>query len=161
MSKVDTGTRVKAASGSLRERAKGRGRFDGIDPFALERLAFRLEFGGEKYGNFRNWEKGQPMSWFLDSLERHINDYKKGDRSEDHLGAAIWNLFCMVHQEELAKRGIYSRRELMLLFDLKNYLTGKMMWQEFAPENIKRWNELLHYRAAVQNGSAEGVSMSD
>lgn len=46
---------------------------------------------GAKYAD-RNWEKGMKFSRYLDSAERHINQYKKGDDSEDNLSAVVWNI---------------------------------------------------------------------
>lgn len=53
-----------------------------------------------KYGE-RNWEKGQPLSVFLDSALRHINCFRTGQRDEDHLTAAVWNLMAYIHTETL------------------------------------------------------------
>jgi hypothetical protein len=67
-------------------------------------LALRYERGAAHYGD-RNWERGQPVSRVMDSAIRHACDYMAGNRAEDHLAAAAWNLFAAIHYEEEAKAG--------------------------------------------------------
>lgn len=79
------------STGSVRDRRDGKGRFDLIPPEPLKRLALRYEYGiNQGYGE-RNWEKGQPLMSYIDSLERHINDLKSGGDVEDHAAAILWN----------------------------------------------------------------------
>ncbi len=47
----------------------------------------------------RNWEKGLPLSRFMDSAERHVNQFKAGDRTEDHLAAVLWNIYGVIWTE--------------------------------------------------------------
>lgn len=96
----DTGAREQHDSGAVRNVRKGKGRFDLISPVGLKRLAVVYEKGCELYSE-RNWEKGMPVSRFLDSAARHINDYLAGESTEDHLAQAAWNLFAAMHFEEL------------------------------------------------------------
>ncbi len=98
----DSGERRKTETGAVRDRASGKGRFDLISPIALERLAKHYENGAKKY-DARNWEKGMPLSWFLDSASRHINKYLSGDRSEDHWAAVAWNAFSFIHIEQMIR----------------------------------------------------------
>lgn len=110
---TDSGSRETHESGMQRDVRGGKGRFDLTSPIVAERLAAIYERGCVKYGQ-RNWEKGMPLSRFLDSAKRHINDYemiatyiRAGiplDRlpahvnpKEDHLGQAIWNISSMIH----------------------------------------------------------------
>ena len=97
----DSGNRKEFETGALRDRAEGKGRFDLLSPYALLRMALRCEIGHKKYGDGRNWEKGMPISNFIDSAMRHIGQYVMGDDSEDHIGAALWNLMCVAHMEAL------------------------------------------------------------
>jgi len=94
----DSGDRRKFASGAVRDRGKGKGRYDLITPFALKRIATIYEKGAEKYDD-RNWEKGMPFSVFLDSTLRHIMQYIMGMEDEDHVAQAAWNLFAIMHLE--------------------------------------------------------------
>jgi hypothetical protein len=96
----DSGKREEFETGSRRDTREGKGRYDLISPLALRRLALVCERGAGKYGD-RNWEKGQPMSRYLDSALRHLQQYLAGDRSEDHLGQAMWNAMALIHTEEL------------------------------------------------------------
>lgn len=100
----DSGVREQFATGSRRDTRKGKGRFDLIPPCVLRRDARHYENGAVKYGD-RNWEKGQPVSRYLDSAMRHINEYRDGDVSEDHLAAARWNIACIMFNEEMILRG--------------------------------------------------------
>jgi len=96
----DSGTRQKFGSGAVRDTQIGKGRFDLISPFALLRLARVYEKGAVKYTD-RNWEKGIPISRFVDSAFRHLVQYMMGLEDEDHLAQAIWNLVAIAHLEEL------------------------------------------------------------
>ncbi len=100
----DSGQRAKFETGAVRDCSDGKGRFDLITPIGLKRLAQLYERGIKKYGA-RNWEKGIPLWRFLDSAERHINDFKTGDRSEDHLAAVAWNALGYIHTEEMIRQG--------------------------------------------------------
>jgi hypothetical protein len=82
------------SSGSIRDSREGKGRFDLISPFVLEALAKHYEIGGKKYGD-KNWLKGQPLSRYIDSASRHLNNHRKGMVDEDHVIAAIWNLIAV------------------------------------------------------------------
>jgi hypothetical protein len=87
----DTGNRRTFASGAVRDRSVGKGRFDLIPPIALFRLAKHYENGARKYCD-RNWEKGMPLSQFLDSAGRHWTHVAAGHHEEDHIAAVIWNM---------------------------------------------------------------------
>lgn len=96
---ADTGVRNVYATGAMRERAQGKGRYDLISPEFMHRLAVRLEQGTIKY-SVRNWEKGFSCSETLDSTIRHLYQYLQGELSEDHLAAAAFGIMCVCQFEE-------------------------------------------------------------
>jgi hypothetical protein len=98
----DSGQREEFTTGAVRDIREGKGRFDLVSPFALMRLAKWYEAGAKKYSE-RNWEKGMPFSRFLDSALRHLIKYQMGMSDEDHLAAAAWNVFAIMHFEELGR----------------------------------------------------------
>jgi hypothetical protein len=100
----DSGKREAFSTGSVRDSRDGKGRFDLISPIGLKRLAQLYERGAVKYGE-RNWEKGQKLGRYLDSALRHLNDYRSGERTEDHLAAVAWNAFSFIHTEQLIREG--------------------------------------------------------
>ena len=89
----DSGERSKFESGAVRDLQGGKGRFDLIPPATTRALAIHYEFGCIKYGD-RNWEKGIPVSKYLNSAIRHSLMVLDGMTDENHLISAIWNLFC-------------------------------------------------------------------
>ena len=91
-------------TGSHRDTPDGKGRYDLLPPYAIHRLAQHFENGAKKYGD-RNWEKGQPLSRFLDSAIRHLFKYLGGSRDEDHLAAAAWNALAFIQTEQWIKEG--------------------------------------------------------
>ncbi len=95
----DSGKREEFSTGSRRDTREGKGRYDLITPHGMRRLALHYENGSRKYGD-RNWEKGQPISRYLDSAIRHLYRYLAGDNAEDHLAAAAWNALSAIHTEE-------------------------------------------------------------
>ena len=104
----DSGERQSFQTGSVRDSRDGKGRFDLLPMRALQRLARHYEAGAKKYGD-RNWEKGQPISRYLDSGIRHACKYLEGQRDEDHLIAAVWNLIGAADTEERIKAGLLSK----------------------------------------------------
>ena len=97
----DSGKRITYGENmAIREPTSGKGRYDLITPFGIDRLARWYELGTKKY-NDRNWEKGMPFSRYVDSAKRHLNKYVMGMEDEDHLAAAVWNLMAIMHHEEL------------------------------------------------------------
>lgn len=105
---VDSGERRYFQSGSIRDRADGKGRPALIPVLAMFRLAKHYENGAKKYGDF-NWELGQPHSVYADSLYRHLLKYLGGARDEDHLAAIAWNAMAIMQQEEMIERGLLSK----------------------------------------------------
>lgn len=101
----DSGKREEFATGSRRDTRDGKGRFDLLPARALRRLAVHFERGGRKYGD-RNWERGQPVSRYMDSGLRHAFEFLAGKTDEDHLIAAAWNLLCACDTQERVKEGL-------------------------------------------------------
>ena len=110
----DSGEREKFDSGMVRDTRVGKGRYDLMSPFALERIARIYEKGSIKYDD-RNWEKGSPFSRTLDSAFRHVVQYMMGMEDEDHLAQAAWNLFAIMHLEQTKPE----------LDDMPHYLENK------------------------------------
>lgn len=104
----DSGERREFSTGSVRDVRGGKGRFDLIPSYSLRRLAKHYENGAIKYGD-RNWEKGQPLASYVDSMLRHGQDYLEGDRSEDHMAAVAWNAFAIMFTEEMIRQGKLSK----------------------------------------------------
>jgi hypothetical protein len=100
----DSGERQQFATGAVRDRQAGKGRFDLLPALAMTRLARHFEKGAAKYGD-RNWEQGIPLSRFLDSALRHLFAYLAGRDDEDHLVAAAWNLLTALETDARADAG--------------------------------------------------------
>lgn len=113
----DSGDRRTFNTGSVRDVRTGKGRYDLLPPEAIHALAVQLELGMQKYGE-RNWEKGQPMSCYIDSGSRHLTRYLAGDRDEDHLRAALWNVACGLATRERVRKGTLPKE----LWDLPGEL---------------------------------------
>lgn len=102
--KEEGGKRKVEVTGAVREAISGKGRYDLIPPYPMERLAQHYENGAIKYAD-RNWEKGLPLHRFLESGLRHAFLFMAGKRDEDHLAAVIWNFFGYVHTEKMIMEG--------------------------------------------------------
>jgi len=98
MNLPDSGKRQDFDSGAVRDIRDGKGRYDLITPHGLKRLAKHYEAGAAKYDD-RNWEKGMPVSRCFDSAVRHLYQWLEGSQEEDHLAAAAWNIFAIMHYE--------------------------------------------------------------
>ena len=90
----DHGVREEMKTGSRRDTQCGKPRYDLIPATCLTKLALHYAAGSEKYGD-RNWEKGQSITRYMSSAERHFQYFKMGLTDENHLMACVWNLFCI------------------------------------------------------------------
>ncbi len=104
----DSGVREEFSTGSQRDTRDGKGRFDLVPAYALTRLARHYEAGARKYQD-RNWEKGQPLSRYLDSMIRHSFKFLGGSRDEDHLAAIAWNALAYIETERRIECGILPK----------------------------------------------------
>lgn len=75
-------------------------RYDLISPIGLERLAQTYAEGAAKFGEF-NWENGMPITDLLNHAIAHIYKFLRGDRTEDHLAHAAWNLIGAIHSGDM------------------------------------------------------------
>jgi hypothetical protein len=98
-------TRQAGVAGS--QKSKFPARYELISTIGLRRLAETHGEGSIKYGD-NNWLNGMEDKDLLNHALAHINLYRAGDRTEDHLAHASWNLFACMHFEE-------TRPELMTL----------------------------------------------
>lgn len=111
-------------TGAKRGTEADRERWDLIPILGLIRLARTCADGADKYGE-GNWLKGIPVSDLLNHAIRHIYLYLAGDRTEDHLAHAAWNLLAACHME-------------FLYPDLVQYV-----WQAPAPEFWQQFEDRL------------------
>lgn len=58
-------------------------------------VAKHFEEGAKKYGE-HNWQKGIPVSRYLDSGVRHYLKWLRGDKDEPHDRAFCWNMMCAI-----------------------------------------------------------------
>ena len=94
------------SSGARRDSDCGKPRPDLLSPFATHRRARVMELGARKYG-LRNWEKGMPLSVFLASAARHLNQFMLGETNEDHLAHCAFNLDAIMHGQEMIHRELW------------------------------------------------------
>ena len=81
-------------SGSLMQAVCCYARATRKDIFALMLdVAKHFENGALKYCE-HNWEKGIPISRYIDSALRHLMKDLAGETDEDHAAAFIWNCMC-------------------------------------------------------------------
>lgn len=104
----DSGRREQWDTGAKRDTREGKGRYDLLNPLAIRRLAGVYERGAAKYDD-RNYEKGIPLSRFIDSALRHTFQLLEGNRDEDHAAQAAWNLLAYIATEEMVARGLLPK----------------------------------------------------
>ena len=95
----DSGEKQEFSTGSMRDTARGKGRFDLISWYAVWRLARHYENGAQKYAE-DNWRKGQPLMRYFNGTIRHMVKWAMGATDEDHLAAAMWNIACIIEHEK-------------------------------------------------------------
>jgi len=90
-----------------------------ISPIFIRGIAQHMADNAARHGA-RNWEKGLKVEDRLNSLERHILDFKEGKDNEPHLVAAACNLMIMIHTKEMIRRGLLPE-ELDYTPDYQSY----------------------------------------
>lgn len=77
-----------------------------ISPHVLNSLARRHAVGLGKYGaagnacslhNLNDQSKGIPGTSLIDHAFYHLNKWRAGDVTDDHLSGAIWNIAMLIH----------------------------------------------------------------
>lgn len=87
----DSGNRREFETGAVRDMQEGKGRMDLLPWAAILEVSKHCEAGAKKYGE-HNVDKGIPTNSLCDSAARHLAKYLDGQKDENHLLAAAWNL---------------------------------------------------------------------
>lgn len=93
----DSGERTQFNTGAVRDMHEGKGRMDLLPLSGLIELSKHCENGAIKYGE-HNVDKGIPLHSLCDSAMRHLVKFMRGDKDEDHLVAAAWNMMWALDQ---------------------------------------------------------------
>lgn len=91
---------VRYVTGAVRSSDAEATRYDLITPIGLAAVAAACAEGAQRYGDF-NWEKGSPANDLINHGLRHIYMFLSGNRDEDHLGHAAWNILGAIHSLEV------------------------------------------------------------
>lgn len=95
------------STGAMRDSNTGKGRYDLIDPLFLRDLSRLLEYGAGHYGP-ENWRHGMPFSRTIDSMMRHLTNFRLGIEDPDHgmnLMAVAFGAMCMNYYLDQISRG--------------------------------------------------------
>lgn len=87
----DSGERTEFETGAVRDMGTGKGYLMVMPAESILRLSKLYEAGAVKYGPY-NYQKGIPVSSFINSALRHLFKYLAGEDDEDHLSAATFNV---------------------------------------------------------------------
>lgn len=87
----DSGNKREFKTGAVRNTGEGKGRMDLLMWNAIIELSKHCEQGAKIYGE-NNIDKGIPLHSLIDSGARHLAKFITGQRDENHLVAACWNL---------------------------------------------------------------------
>lgn len=98
----DSGKTREFPGGSRRDNAELKPRMELLPYDLLERVAMWYTLGADKYGD-NNWRKGQPASAVIGSMQRHLSKIIKGDVSEDHYAAVVWNALALMNTDTYFK----------------------------------------------------------
>ena len=104
----DSGSRREFSSGAVRDAEQYKGRFDLIPFWPMLAYSAILEAGAKKYHD-RNWQKGMPISVYLNSALRHLYKYMNGMRDEPHLWQAMWNIAGAIHTQICVYLSLYPK----------------------------------------------------
>ena len=102
-------------TGAIRSDNTGRERYDFISPLALKELAQYLANTENSFAQ-SNYFKGIPENACIESLLRHVNDYRINGTKKEAV-ALLFNAVALVHTIALKERGeykeIYEKDELI------------------------------------------------
>lgn len=87
----DSENKREFKTGAVRNIGEGKGRMDLLMWNAIIELSKHCEQGAKIYGE-NNIDKGIPLHSLIDSGARHLAKFITGQRDENHLVAACWNL---------------------------------------------------------------------
>jgi hypothetical protein len=99
---LDSGKRQEFGTGSVRDTNDGKGDFSLLPYYSISELAIHFQKGAAKY-SAENWRKGQPLSRYFDSAQRHLSKFAMGFDDENHLIASIWNLMCLLETRRMVE----------------------------------------------------------
>jgi hypothetical protein len=90
----DSGQRQEYASGMVRDTQEGKPDYTLLPLEFLERWAAHMTKGAEKYGrdNWRRASGEEELTRFRASAMRHLMQWLRGDRDEDHASAVAFNV---------------------------------------------------------------------
>ena len=101
----DSGTKESFATGSVRDKQRGKGALHLVPTWVIWLVSRVYEEGAIKY-EARNWEKGQPLSQYIKSAENHLAKLKMGLRDEPHASQVVWNMLAYIFTAVLIKLGV-------------------------------------------------------
>ena len=93
------GKKREYETGAVRSADCETARYDLISPIGLQALAETYAEGAKKFGHF-NWENGMPAADMLNHALTHVYKFLGGDRAENHLAHAAWNILGAIHSLE-------------------------------------------------------------
>ena len=93
-------------TGAIRSDNRGRERYDFISPLALKELAQYLATTENSFAQI-NYFKGIPEDACIESLLRHINDFRINGKKAEAV-AMLFNAIALVHTISLKERGEYN-----------------------------------------------------
>jgi hypothetical protein len=93
-------------TGAIRSDNTGRERFDFISPLALKELAQYLATTENAFAK-TNYYLGIPEEACIESLLRHINEYRISNNKEEAV-AILFNAVALIHTIALKERGEYK-----------------------------------------------------
>jgi len=102
---LTSGEKEHFNGGAQRDSQKGKPRYDLIPPLALKRLAGLYARGADTYGE-SNWAAGIGYKRLYASAMRHLIQWSMGDNTEDHLSAVCFNIFAIIHFQELKREDL-------------------------------------------------------
>ena len=106
--KQETGDKREFSTGAKKQAAEGKGTPVLIPGDGLLELAKHFEEGAKLHGA-NNWCLGIPLTELLNSLERHIAQFKMGLQDENHLRAIAWNAFVLLTTKTRIDAGILPK----------------------------------------------------
>lgn len=105
MIKKEEGVDRVFSTGASKQSAAGKGTPVLFPADAYLEIAKHFEEGAVLHGS-RNWEKGIPISEIVNSLERHIAQFKMGETDERHDRAIAWNAIVLLALKVRIERGL-------------------------------------------------------
>lgn len=104
----NSGNNIEFSTGAKREDKSEKARIDLLPGDALWEIGKHYAAGGKLHGD-RNWEKGIPLSSYIQGMHRHMLQLAAGMTDEPHALSLAWNVLGYIATKKRIDNGLLPK----------------------------------------------------